>query len=60
MHKWDEHVAWIEADCGGAGEGEFACAEDIANARARMTEELERLETLRKRAPVLPRVSLTP
>ena len=60
VHKWDEHVVWIEADCGGAGENEFACAEEIANARAKMTEELERLEALRKRAPVLPRVALTP
>ncbi len=45
---------------GEAGEDEFACAEEIANARATMTEELERLEALRKRAPVLPRVALLP
>ncbi len=60
VQKWDEHVVWIEADCGEAGEDEFACSDEIANARARMTEELERLEALRKRAPVLPRVALTP
>jgi len=53
VHKWNEYVVWIEADCGLAGENEFACAEEIANARVKMTEELERFEVLRKRAPVL-------
>lgn len=60
VHKWNEHVVWIEADCGLAGENESACAEEIANVRAKMTEELERLEALRQRAPVLPRIALAP
>lgn len=60
VQKWDEHVVAIEADCGGGGEVAFECTEEIADARAKMTVELERLEALRKRAPVLPRVALTP
>ena len=60
VHKWNEHVVWIEADCVGAEDNNFACSDEIADARAKMLAELEKLEVLRKRAPVLPRVALTP
>jgi len=60
VHKWEEKVMFIEADCSDPDDNDFACSDEIVDVHTRMLAELEKLESLRKRASILPRIAFTP
>ena len=51
---------FIEADCSDPDDNDFACSDEIVDVHTRMLAELEKLESLRKRASILPRIAFTP